>query len=151
MIFQRLSRTDPERVFVVVRNTEGSALPANTCVNWETASASLDGVAVRQPDTGQAYLFAGVVDAQIAAADYGLLQVYGYRSSGVALYQSGTSIDTGAAVVASAGVGYAVTVATTVAASDAVTLHVIPMVLAESVQTVAASATTAKKVFIRAL
>ena len=93
MMFQRVNRTDPEKIFVVVQNNEGASLAANSTCALETASASIDGLKVRQPDTGLTFSFIGIVDAAIADQAYGLVQIYGYRST-VTVFQTGTSIAT---------------------------------------------------------
>ena len=150
MIFQRLSRTDPERVFIVVRNNEGAALVVNQCVQWELASASIDGVRVRDMDTGNLHAFVGVADAATADGDYGLVQVYGYRSTSI-VFQTDTSIDTGVALVPTAAADYLQSVATTLASTATITLWPPFAVLGESIASAAASATVTRKIFIRAL
>src|SRR5574342_1200334 len=94
MIFKRLNRTDPETVFLVAQNNEGATIAKDDACQLEMAAASVDGVKVRQPDTGNLYAFVGVADAAIVAGDYGLLQIYGYRSSS-RVFQTGTSVATG--------------------------------------------------------
>ena len=152
MIFQRLTRSDPERIFLVVQANE--ALAIDDCAIWETASASIDGVKVRAPDTGLLYAFVGVADAAISANAYGLVQVYGYRSTS-RVFQTNTSQDTGVALVPTAGAVYLQSVATTIQVSSTiattVTLQPIIAVLGETVSNSAASATITAKVFIRAL
>ena len=150
MIFQRLSRTDPERVFINVRNSEGASIAANDCCIWETASASVDGVRVRQPDTSVLFGFAGVADAAIADGEYGLIQVYGYRSTSK-VFQTNTSQDTGVALVPTAAVAYFQSVAATQASSTTVTLQPIFAMLGETIASSSVSATISAKVFIRAL
>ena len=60
MLFQRLNESDPERLFIVVKNTEGSSLTADSVCIWATHSASVDGVAVRAPDTAHAGSVVGI-------------------------------------------------------------------------------------------
>ena len=68
MIFQRLNRTDPEKVFIVVKNSYGTA-------------AITVGVGVTRPTTALRSVCAGVVaDASIAAGEYGLIQIYGHNA-----------------------------------------------------------------------
>jgi len=143
MIFQRLARTDPERVFMVVRNNEGAAIIKDQTVQWEGASASVDGVRVRDMDTANETLYVGVADAQIADGDYGLVQIYGYRSSSI-VFQTNTSMDTGIALTPVAAQDYMSSVASTVALG----MH---NALLESVASSSASATVSRKIFIRAM
>lgn len=152
MIFQRLNRTDPERVFIVVQANE--ALAIDDVCQWELNSASIDGVKVRQPDTGNLWAYVGLADAAIASGSYGLVQVYGYRSTS-RVFQTDTSQSTGVALVPTAGQVYLASVATTVQVSSTiattVTLQPIMAVLGESISNSAGSATITAKVFIRAL
>lgn len=82
MLFQQLNRTDAEKVFIICRNTSGATLAANLPVYFETDEQS-NGVAVSQMVTAGNMLFAGVNDASLADDAYGLVQVYGYRTSAV--------------------------------------------------------------------
>ena len=150
MLFKRVNRTDPEQIFVVVFNNEGATLSANNTCQLEMASASVDGVKARQPDTGNLFAFIGIVDAAIVDQAYGLVQVYGYRST-VTVFQTGTSQATGAALVPVAGAGYMATSAQTLASNTTITFLPIFAVLAESITDATASATVNVKAFIRAM
>jgi hypothetical protein len=96
MLFKRISRSAPEQIFVVAQNVSGSTVTAGYSVVWDT-SASVDGVRVTRATTATLQCFAGVADADIANSAYGLLQVYGYRSSAY--------ITRSTAKVSAAGVG----------------------------------------------
>lgn len=148
MLFQRVNRSDPEKIFMVMQNNEGAQLDKDSTCQLELDSASIDGVKVRAPDTGNLYAFIGVVDANITNGDYGLVQVYGYRSSSK-LLTTDTSIATGAALVPVAGQVYFASVATTVASNTTVTLQPIFAVLGESVTT--STGTVSRKVFLRSM
>ena len=128
----------------------GASLAANAPCQLELASASVDGVKVRQPDTGNLYAFVGIVDAAIADQAYGLVQIYGYRST-VTVFQTGTSQATGQPLVPVAGAGYMATSASTLASNTTITYLPIFAVLAESITDVTASATVNAKAFIRAM
>ncbi len=86
MLFKRISRTAAETVFVVVKNVSGGTLTGGYSCCWDTSTA--DGVRVTQLAAATATLYAGVADADIANNDYGLIQVYGYRSSAYITYSS---------------------------------------------------------------
>ena len=81
MIFKRISRADPERVFIVAKNGYASTITNGQPVQWDMAAA--DGVTV--DICGAAFkrmsAFAGIVAESILTATYGLVQVYGYHSS----------------------------------------------------------------------
>lgn len=85
MIFQRVNRTDPEKIFVVVYNSYSTAaITVGQVVNWDFGT-DIDGVGVTRPTaraTNAGFAVAGAVaSASIAAGSYGLVQVYGYHPS----------------------------------------------------------------------
>lgn len=85
MLFQRINRSSPERVFVTAYNSYSTAaITVGQAVIWDFATDA-DGVGVTRPTaraTNAGMACAGVVaDSSIAAGDYGLIQVYGYHSS----------------------------------------------------------------------
>jgi len=79
MIFKRVTRTTAEQIFMVVQNVSGGTITAGYACAFDLTSP--DGVRVTQPATAFLQAFAGVADADIANSGYGLVQVYGYRSS----------------------------------------------------------------------
>jgi len=91
MLFKRVSRTEAEKVFMVAKNVSGSTATAGYALVFDVG-ASVDGVRVTQASSTDLQAFAGIADSDIANNDYGLLQVYGYRSS-VRIYAStGSSV-----------------------------------------------------------
>ncbi len=84
MIFQRINRTSPEKVFVIVRNSwTTAALTNGQAVQWDFGT-DLDGVGVTRPTaraTNAGLAAAGIVAEGIASGEYGLIQVYGYHSA----------------------------------------------------------------------
>jgi len=93
MLFKRVSRAAAEQVFIVVQNVCGSTITAGYACVFD-CGASVNGVRVTKPETTDMQAFAGVADADIADSAYGLVQVYGYRSS-VYIYSSTGSSVTG--------------------------------------------------------
>jgi len=81
MLFKRVSRTDPEKVFIVVSNGYTTASLTNgQPVQWDTGDAN--GVSVTIPQTAfRGMAFAGIAAETIASGAYGLIQVYGYHSA----------------------------------------------------------------------
>jgi hypothetical protein len=155
MLWQRLNVSDPEKLFIIVKNTEGSTLNADDVVAWATAPASVDGVAVRQPDTSHPASIVGVLDAALANGSYGLCQVYGYRSTS-RIFQTNTSQDTGVFLEASLGAAHLSSYASsqTIASNTTVSISHRPgpwFVLAESIASSAASGTISAKMFVRCL
>jgi len=85
MLFQRVNRTNPEKVFLVAQNSYSTASLTNgqvVCWDWTTDG---DGVGASIPtateNVSQGTDVAGIASETIAAGDYGLLQVYGYHSA----------------------------------------------------------------------
>jgi len=97
MLFKRISRSDPERVFIVVKNGYSTATLTNgQAVQWDMSAA--DGVTVDIP--GAAFnrmaAFAGIIADSIAYGSYGLMQVYGYHSAVIVDGSATENIYTGA-------------------------------------------------------
>ena len=84
MLFQRVNRTDPEKVFVICYNSYSTAALTNgQGVIWDFATDA-DGLGVTRPTaraTNAGMAAAGVAAETIAAGSYGLLQVYGYHAA----------------------------------------------------------------------
>ena len=79
MEFQRPNRDEPERVFVVVKNSyETASLAANQWVAWDHLTDQ-DGIAVTKPGGELLTSGAGVVIETIDHEQFGLVQVWGYR------------------------------------------------------------------------
>lgn len=91
MLFKRISRASAETVFVVAKNVSGSTATAGYHVVWDVG-ASADGVRVTQASTADLNAYAGIADSDIANNAYGLLQVYGYRSSAYIYSSAGSSV-----------------------------------------------------------
>lgn len=93
MLFQRINRSDAEKVFITVKNNSGATLTANYPAYFDVEMTTPDGVSVTNSATSTTLqAFAGIADADIANGGYGLIQVYGYRSS-VQIYSStGSSV-----------------------------------------------------------
>lgn len=149
MIFQRINLNDPERVFMVMTANEAD-IAANDAAQLEMTAASVDGVKIVQPNTGELFGFVGIVDAAIANGSAGLVQVYGYRSTSK-VFQTNTSIAVGVPLVPVAGQDYLSSVASSTTSSSNVTAQPIFAVLLETITDSAGSATVSRKVFIRAM
>lgn len=92
MIFQRVNRSNPERVFIVAYNGYSTASLTNgQPVQWDLGDA--DGVSVSIPSAAYKRMsaFAGIVAETIASGAYGLIQVYGYHSA--VIVDSSTTAD----------------------------------------------------------
>jgi len=89
--FQRINRTNPERVFIVMKNSVGSARLVNEWVAHDVVTDE-DGVSFEKPKGLNRTAIAGVAIEAIADGDYGLIQVWGFRAN--ARCSGGTGIVT---------------------------------------------------------
>lgn len=85
MLFQRINRSDPEKVFIVAYNSYSTASLTNgQAVMWDYATDH-NGVSVTKPTSINSHIgapvIAGVAAETIAAGSYGLVQVWGYHSA----------------------------------------------------------------------
>jgi len=141
MFFQKINRSDPEKVFIVARNSSStSAMTVGQVHSWDYTT-DVDGVGVTFPTTALLKLPAGIVEtASIAAGDYGLFQVYGHNAN--ALVDGTTGIGVGVPLKLANGV------ANLVIAGVTATGALYPFVCGQAYTTGAAAA---KRVFIRLL
>ena len=140
MIFKRLNRTLGEQVFIVMQaNVAGIAADDVVCL--ETAAASVDGIKINQGATAIVAnsCVVGVADAAIANGSYGLVQIYGPRSTS-RIFTSNTSQAAGVGLAAVSAQDYLSGVATT-----ANVLQWAVLLESETTQTT----TTSKKIFLR--
>ena len=83
MLFQRINRSNPEKIFLVVYNSSATAMTNGQAVNWDFIT-DRDGIGVVRPlarATNAGVALAGIVAENIAVSGYGLIQVYGYHSA----------------------------------------------------------------------
>ena len=78
MLFQRINRSDAERVFSIFYNVAGASITAGYNAVWDISSP--DGVAVSKPATATLSCIVGIAVETVADSAYGKFQVYGYRS-----------------------------------------------------------------------
>jgi hypothetical protein len=128
-------------------------MPKDSVVQLEVGTAA-DGIKCVQANTGELWAFVGVADQAISNGDYGLVQVYGYRSSSI-IFQTGTTQAAGLPVVPTAGQNYMQSVATSITYASNTTVSITQQpymaALAESIDSSSASATISAKVFLRGL
>jgi len=85
MLFKRISRSDPEKIFVVAKNSWSTKSLANgDVVVWDWTT-DVDGVgvtaAIATENVSNGVAVAGVAAETIAHNAYGLIQCYGYHSA----------------------------------------------------------------------
>ena len=91
MLFQRINRTDAEKIFMIVQNVSGSTATQGYNVVLDV-SASVDGVRVTQASSTDLQAYIGCADSDIADDAYGLVQVYGYRTDLFIYSSAGSSV-----------------------------------------------------------
>ncbi len=100
MLFQRINKSDPEKVFIIGYNSSAAAWSNGYVVRWDY-STDCDGVGLEKPaakgavGVGKAAI-AGVVAETIAASAYGLIQIWGYHSAVRVKSATGASTTTNA-------------------------------------------------------
>lgn len=111
-----VNRSDPEKVFIQVKNgysTASLTVGQLACLSTTVA----DGITVTRPATANLALLKGIVtDASIAYGSYGEAQCYGYNS--VALVSGDTNVTAGAKLSAKDGVFNAIPAAGTLVAGE---------------------------------
>lgn len=85
MLFQRINRSDPEKIFMVFYNSYSTASLTNGQPVIIDYATDANGVSVTKPtastDAHAGFASAGIVAETIAFGSYGLVQVYGYHSA----------------------------------------------------------------------
>ena len=143
MLFKRLNRDAGERVFQVMQANEAN-IAADDVVMFELTAASVDGVKIGQPTTAGLSAVVGVVDAAIANGGFGLVQVYGYRSTSRVM-MTGTSVTPGQILLPTNAADY-------LSYGGTIPAGLSPLFVAlASVATSATSATASTKIFIRCM
>ena len=89
MLFQRVNRTDPEKVFVIGKAT--TTLVVDQVVSWDATSVTNNYVTV--PAAGTLGLVAGVLTKALATDEYGLVQAYGYYPTALVTIKTSASTD----------------------------------------------------------
>ena len=149
MIIQRINRTNPEKVFIIVRNDSAAAfIKGYPCVF--KFDATRDGLDVEDAKTGTAvknHLIAGINDTALAAGSYGLAQCYGVRTD-AAMLKCGTATNKNAAVGDALVLLTASSLLSGVAAG-AVSAWLAGIVMGETMASSSAVATTSGTVFLR--
>lgn len=147
MIFKRLNRTSPEQVFAVFKaNEAGIAADDVVALTHNGGAATPDGVGIEQPGisaTVATNMAVGIADAAIANGAYGLVQIYGYRSTSRVLGLL-TSIAAGVSLRPVSDADYLETAAAHAAIAPT-------FALVDSVPQSGSTGTTSAKIFIRGM
>ncbi len=101
MLFPRINRTEPEKVYMCVKAGEALLQGRPVCLHFSgtddgklgyTADAATDGT-----------LVVGLADKAVASGDYGLVQCYGYRSDAQLVNASDAAANCGAILAVGSG------------------------------------------------
>ena len=142
MLFQRVNRSDAERVFAIFYNVSGATMTNGYAA--ELDASTLDGVRVSKPATATLSLLVGLAAEDVADSAYGKFQLYGYKESGYVTNDTSQAVAAGNILVpvnAQWYLDYS-------AASDGKSGFVIA---GEAFATNATPAAANKKIFIRCL
>jgi hypothetical protein len=104
MLIPQINRDGAEAVFGSFYGAEGADIPKDAVCQLDITTA-VDGNRVVQPNTSELNAVVGIAHALITDATYGLVQIYGYRSTAKVL-TTDTSIAAGVKLVAVAGQDY---------------------------------------------
>ncbi len=78
MEFQRVNRSDPERIYMVAK--AGLAHVVGRWYAWDNVTAQ-DGVSTAKPKGFNRNCIAGVAVQAVASGEYGLLQIWGFNTN----------------------------------------------------------------------
>ena len=145
MIIQRVNRTNPEKVFIVVRNDDSVAFVKGGAINFKF-DGTRDGLDAELADTAaDNNLVAGIADSAIPVGEYGLVQCYGVRTDAVCL---GTNSDNGVGDVLVVTHGSVALMSVTGGAASA---YLPAFALGATIDSTGSEATTTSTVFIRCM
>ena len=151
MLFQRINRTDAEKVFVVLYNVAGATVSAGGAVGLDIG-ASADGVRATVVTTALLNAFAGIAAEAIVDSAYGKVQVYGYNSAAYVTNLTDVVITSGSSLGLKDAVTYLTyTTGSTAAWVNGAGLSRVNIVEAFATATAGAVAAATKKVFVRNL
>ena len=148
MIIQRINRTNPEKVFIIVRNddtvfTKGQPI-------FFKFDGTRDGLDVEDGGSAAAaksMLIAGLADSAIAAGAYGLCQVYGVRTD-AAIMKGGTKSST-SAEIGDQMVCHTASDVLSASIAGAISAYLPGIVMGETIASSSGLATTTGTVFLR--
>lgn len=136
----KINLSDPEKVFIIVKNGYSTAsLTVGQAVMWDRTA--VDGITVTKPTTTGMNGLAGIIKDTIAYGSYGQAQVYGYNSD--CLVSGGTDVALGDKL----GLGIARSEFNLVKPAGTVVSQESPQAIA--LQAFTTSTAAAKKVFLR--
>lgn len=150
MLFQRINRSDPEKVFLVVKAGEDLKSGRPVCMHFSGTDDGLVGWLANAASDVSAVV--GIADADITSGEYGLVQCYGYRSAAKAICASNFTIANLAIMVPHSTGSGLLSMSASIGASTVAQPSFIAAVSASSVSSdVSATGGTDLPVFIRCM
>ena len=89
MLFQRINRSDPEKIFMVVKAGEALVAGHPVALHFTGTNDGLLGFTANAPEDATSVV--GIADAAVVSGEYGLVQCYGFRLT--AAVQGGSQFD----------------------------------------------------------
>lgn len=77
MWMPKVNYSDPEKIFIQIKNGATTALALGSCVTFDYTTAA-DGITCIYPTTAMLAALAGVSPGALAAGGYGFVQAYGH-------------------------------------------------------------------------
>jgi len=145
MLFQRINRTDAEKVFSVLQNVQASTISQGAIAVLDITS-SVNGVRVSQAAAATLGLAVGVAAESVADSAFGKFQVYGFNSQVYVTNSTNNSINAGDVLIAVASANHLASLETTAATGANGFFYA-----AEDFVTATTPAVAQKKAWIRAL
>ena len=118
MLFQRINRTDPEKVFVVVKAGENLLQGRPVCLHFDGTNDGVDGYLTNA--ASDATLVIGLAHTAITSGEFGLVQCYGYRTDAQITNATSAARDTGAILAVASELSGHLTMSVSVGAATAV-------------------------------
>jgi len=148
VIIQRVNRTNPEKVFIIVRNddsvfTKGQPI----CFKFDGTNDGLDVEDATSSAAAKSTLLAGLADSAIPAGAYGLCQVYGVRTDAVVMAGGSVSNSTGS--IGDQMVLHHASDCLSVVSTGLISQYMVGCVLGETVDSSGSKGTTTATVFLR--
>lgn len=105
MLFQRINRSNADKVFVVGQNVSGGTLQANSAAVYDT-SASGDGVRATTPVSSTLSSLIGLWATTVVDSAYAAIQAYGFRATASVINHTSVPIVAGDIMIPVTAVGY---------------------------------------------
>ena len=148
MIIQRINRTNPDKVFIIVRNDTTVFTKGQPIVyTFDGTNDGLDVIDCKAGAGAKSMLVAGIADSAIPAGGYGLCQCYGVRDDVIVMTGSKDTDSTGS--IGDHMVLHTASDCLSVVATGLITQLKVGFVLGETVDSAGVLATTTATVFIR--